>query len=74
MVPKFTIVHVEFERLPEWLRSCIPAGTRPVCLSEVEQEEEHCLEAMLHWRDPAGRRGSLRRRCHTRVDDNPASG
>jgi hypothetical protein len=72
-VPKFTIVHLELGRLPQWLKTCIPAGTRPPCLSEVEREEERCLEAMLHWRDPA-RPLESHRRSHTRVDDNPASG
>jgi len=39
-----------------------------------EQGEERCLGAMLHWRDPVERLRTLRRRSHTLVDDNPASG
>jgi hypothetical protein len=39
-------------------------------------EEGHRLEAMLHWQDPVERLRTLRRRrrTHTLVDDNPASG
>jgi hypothetical protein len=29
---------------------------------------------MLHWRDPVERLRTLRRRAHSLVDDNPASG
>ncbi len=28
------------------------AWMRPHCLTEIEQDEEHCLEAMLHWHSP----------------------
>jgi hypothetical protein len=38
------------------------------------KDEEHCLEAMLHWRDPAERSRMLRCRRHALVDDNPTSG
>jgi hypothetical protein len=37
-------------------------------------EEERCLEAMLHWRDPIERHRPHRHRRRTLVDDNPASG
>ena len=46
----------------------------PLRLTEVEQDEERCLGAMLHWRDPVERLKTLRRRSHTLVDDNSASG
>jgi hypothetical protein len=47
---------------------------RPRLLPELEQEEERCLEAMLHWHDPVERSRTLRCRRHTLVDDNPTSG
>jgi hypothetical protein len=49
---------------------------RPLRVTEVEQDEERCLEAMLHWHDPVERLWALRHHCHTHtlVDDNPASG
>jgi hypothetical protein len=48
---------------------------RPLHLTEIEQDEERCLEAMLHWHDPVERLRALRRSpTHTLVDDNPASG
>jgi hypothetical protein len=48
---------------------------RPLRLTEIEQDEERCLEAMLHWHDPVERLWALRRsHTHTLVDDNPASG
>jgi hypothetical protein len=72
-MPTFTIAHLEWRRLPQWLKSRILAE-RPLCLSEVEQEEERCLHAMVHWHDPAERHGAVCRRSHTRLDDNPASG
>jgi hypothetical protein len=37
-------------------------------------EEERCLDAMLHWRDPIERLRIQRRQRRTLVDDNPASG
>jgi hypothetical protein len=37
-------------------------------------EEERCLDAMLHWRDPIERLRTHRRQRRTLVDDNPASG
>jgi hypothetical protein len=37
-------------------------------------EEERCLDAMLHWRDPIERLRTRRRPRRTLVDDNPASG
>lgn len=57
----------------EWFKANILAQIRQHRVTDIEQEEEHCLEAMLHWRDPVD---SLRtrRRGHTLVDDNPASG
>ena len=47
---------------------------RQVHVTEIEQEEEYCLEAMLHWHDRSERLSSLRCRSHTLLDDNPASG
>ena len=75
-MPKFTIVAHELRRLPGWWRVDVLVRMRPLRLTEVEQDEEHCLEAMSHWHDPDER---LRRLCcraheHTLVDDNPASG
>jgi hypothetical protein len=75
-MPKFTILAQELRRLPQWWKVDILVRMRPLHLTEVEQEEERCLEAMSHWHDPDER---LRRFCcrahaHTLVDDNPASG
>jgi hypothetical protein len=50
------------------------AKMRPHCLTEIEQDEERCLEAMLHWRDPRERSRTLHCRRQALVDDNPASG
>ena len=33
----------------------------------------HALDEMLHWRDPAERLRTLRRRRRTLIDDNPSS-
>ena len=60
--------------LPSWREMHVFAKLRPHCLTEIEQDEEHCLDAMLHWRDPAERLRLLRRRRHGLVDDNPTSG
>jgi hypothetical protein len=60
--------------LPLWRKIDVFTRLRPHCLTEVEQDEEHCLEAMLHWHDPVSRLRTLRCRSHTLVDDNPASG
>jgi hypothetical protein len=59
---------------PEWLKANILARIRPLRLTEIKQDEAQSLEAMLHWRDPVERLRTLRRRNHTLVDDNPASG
>ncbi|MGC2787443.1 MAG: hypothetical protein WA397_27170 [Roseiarcus sp.] len=50
------------------------AKMRPHCLTEIEQEEEHCLEAMLHWHSPVERSRMFHGRRHALVDDNPTSG
>ena len=60
--------------LPSWRERHVFAKLRPHCLTEIEQDEEHCLDAMLHWRDPVERMQLLRRRRHALVDDNPTSG
>jgi hypothetical protein len=59
---------------PKWRKICVFIGSQRRCLSEVEGEEGHCLEAMLHWRDPAERQRLLRCRRHALVEDNPTSG
>ena len=59
---------------PLWRKIDVFARLRPHCLTEIEQDEERCLEAMLHWHDPVERLKTLRGRRHTLVDDNPASG
>jgi hypothetical protein len=41
---------------------------------EEIDEEERCLDGMLHWRDPIERLRTHRRQRRTLVDDNPASG
>jgi hypothetical protein len=73
-MPKFTINVPEWRRLPEWCKTAILARSRLLYLSEVEQEEERCLEGMLHWHDPVERLRTLRCRRRALVDDNPASG
>jgi hypothetical protein len=61
--------------LPSWRKVDEAfAKMRPHCLTEIEQDEEHCLEAMSHWHDPVSRLRTLRCRSHTLVGDNPASG
>ena len=60
--------------LPSWCEMAVFAILRPRCLTEIEQDEEHCLDAMLHWRDPVERLKLLRHRSHALVDDNPTSG
>jgi hypothetical protein len=67
-------------RGPESRRPLVPQRARILAqerrrwLTEVEQDEDRCLDAMLHWRDPAERSRRLHRRDHTLADDNPASG
>ena len=73
-MPMFTIVSYMPRPPPEWRKVNIIARMRPLRLTEVEQDEERCLEAMLHWHDPIERLRALRSRGHTLVDDNPASG
>jgi hypothetical protein len=70
----FTIVGLKPRPQPSWRKVDIFARLRPLRLTEVEQDEERCLEAMLHWHDPIERLRALRSRGHTLVDDNPASG
>jgi hypothetical protein len=43
-------------------------------VTEIEQSEERCLDAMLHWHDPVETLRRFRHCSHTLVDDNPASG
>ncbi len=75
-MPMFRNIAQEVRRLPELGEIHILARMRAPRLTEIEQEEEHRLEAMLHWHDPDERVRTLRCRCHahTLIDDNPASG
>ena len=73
-MPMFTTISEKLRAQPTWRKIDALARMRPQCLTEVEQDEEHCLDAMVHWRDPAERLRMLRRRRHALVDDNPASG
>ena len=57
---------------PPWRKAL--ARMRQVQVTEIEQNEERCLEAMLHWHDPVETLRTLRHRSHTLVDGNPASG
>jgi hypothetical protein len=70
----FTTIGARPRRPPERRKANILARIRGLRLTEVERDEEQALEAMLHWRDPVERLRTLRRRNHTLVDDNPASG
>ena len=72
--PMLTIVGLNPRPQPSWRKVGIFARLRPLRFTEVEQDEEHCLEAMQHWHDPIERLRALRCRGHTLVDDNPASG
>jgi hypothetical protein len=72
-MPKFATITLEW-RLPRWDAIHIVARTRLSPLSEIEREEERCLEAMQHWHDPGERMRNAGRGRHSLVDDNPASG
>ena len=74
-MPMFRNIAQEL-RLLELREINILARIRSTRLTEIEQEEEHRLEAMLHWHDPEERVRTLRCRCHahTLINDNPASG
>jgi hypothetical protein len=63
-MPMFTIVSYMPRPPPEWRKVNIFARMRPLPLPR----------RYLHWRDPVERLKTLRRRSHTLVDDNPASG
>ena len=58
---------------PEWRFTVILAQIREY-RGQAIVEEERCLEAMLHWRDPVERLRPRRHGRRTLVDDNPASG
>ena len=73
-LPMFTLVGRKPRALPSWPKITVVVRIRRLHLSEIEQEEERCLEAMLHWHDPCERLRNLRHRSHTLLDDNPASG
>lgn len=70
----FTMIGAKPRPPPERRKANILARIRQLRVAEIEHDEERPLEAMLHWRDPIERLRTLRRRSHTLVDDNPASG
>ncbi len=72
-MPMFTMGE-KLRALPSWRRIDVLLRLRPHCMTEIEQDEDHCLEAMLHWRDPAERSSILRCRRRGLVDDNPTAG
>lgn len=67
---KFGIINTKPRSPADWVLARIKQHR----VTDIDPEEEHNLEAMSHWRDPAERLRSRRRRAHTLVDDNPASG
>jgi hypothetical protein len=73
-LPMFTIVGRKPRGLSSGPKINLVVRMRPLHPSEIEQAEERCLEAMLHWHDPCERLRNLRHRSHTLLDDNPASG
>jgi hypothetical protein len=70
----FTISGAKPRAQPERCKASILTRIRWLRSTETERDEEGSREAMLHWRDPVERSRALRRRNHTLVDDNPASG
>jgi hypothetical protein len=71
----FAILADKLRAQPSWRRlDEAVAKMRPYCLTEIEQDEEHCLEAMHHWRSPVERSRTVHCRRHALVDDNPTSG
>jgi hypothetical protein len=73
IVPMFALGE-KLRALPSWLEMDVFAKLRPHCLTEIEQDEEHCLDAMHHWHSPIERSRALHCRRHALVDDNPTSG
>ena len=70
---KFTMIVIQPRPPPLWRETV--TRIRQLRVTEIEQHDENrSLEAMLHWRDPVEGLRTLRRRNHTLVDDNPASG
>ncbi len=70
----FATINDKLRSQPTWRKIEVFVRLRPLRLTELEQDEEHCLEAMLHWHDPIERLRAPRCRSHTLVDDNPESG
>ena len=73
-MPMSAIIRESLRPRPSWLQVEIFARLWPLRLTEVEQDEDHCLDAMLHWHDPVAKLRTPRCRSHTLADDNPASG
>lgn len=73
-MPMFATISDKLHAQPTWLRADIFARLWPHCLTEIEQDEEHCLEGMCHWHDPDERLKPHPCRIHTLADDNPTSG
>jgi hypothetical protein len=74
-MPMFATLTGRLRAQPSWrkLDEAI-ARMRPHCTTEIEQDEERCLEAMHHWHSPVERSRALHCRRRALVDDNPASG
>jgi hypothetical protein len=74
-MPMFATLADKLRAQPSWRRIDEAfAKVRPHCLTEIEQDEERCLEAMLHWHSPLERSRALHCRQRALVDDNPTSG
>jgi hypothetical protein len=74
-MPMFATLADKLRTQPSWRKlDEAVARMRPHCLTEIEQDEEHCLEAMRHWRSPVERSRALRCKRRALVDDNPSSG
>jgi hypothetical protein len=73
-MPMFETISDKLRWRPKRLKTDIFARFRLHCETEIEQDEERCLEAMHHWHSPVERSRTLHCRRHALVDDNPTSG
>ena len=52
-MPMFATISEKLRAQPTWQKLDVFIRLRPHCLTEIEQDEEHCLEAMQHGMTPS---------------------
>jgi hypothetical protein len=74
VMQKLKIIRDKLVTVRSWLEPSIVVARLQQDPSVEPEKEEHLLDAMRSWRDPADSAGTAQHQHHTLVEDDPPSG